>query len=1248
MDRNILLIVDDVELNRMLLRNVFEGEYNILEAENGEQALFLMKQYQDSIAAVLLDIVMPVKDGYEVLESMKRAQLTDKLPVIVVTSRDSSDDEVRAFDLGAVDIVSKPFEPYVVSRRVHNAVELSRHREHLEQTVEEQAASLQKSTNVLVDALSSVIEHRSVESGQHVLRIRTFTKVLLEDVMRSYPEYGLSEQEIVMISSAAALHDVGKIAIPDIILNKPGKLTQEEFEIMKTHAKKGGEILSVLNPIHDKKYLQYAYNICMYHHERWDGKGYPEGLKGENIPICAQAVGVADVYDALTTERVYKGAYTPETAFSMILNGECGQFSPKLLESFKHVFPAFIQLTYQYADGTSHQITFNKETPGEKKTVASPTTLELGQLKYFAMLRYEGATVIEADVDTGVYHVTYKQNSDFDMLGTDGSFFDVYNEFILHCSHPDDQVGFEAKAYFHDFISSGSLSKTRRYRILRGASGDFVWYKATALRITADNPAVHKIMIIWKEAPAEPGDAARRNVSQLPHEANALVAAMQCTYDQYGTVLNINDGFMSLLGYNRAELASRFQNRYIELVCAEDRAALLKNIRRQLVRENVFETEYRVQTKDGRILWVLDKSQLLTKPDGTEYINTILTDVTKIKQEQEELRLSMERHRIIMEQSNDIIVEWDIRKNKILYSANWEKKYGYTPISEEIDLHIANASHVHPEDVPAFLRLMGGVSSGAPYGEIELRIADADGRYIWNRLRATTQFDQRGKPVKAVGVILDIDAEKQRVQDLIEKSERDPLTHLFNREATERRIQHIFEKAEPDCKSAMMIIDLDNFKLVNDTFGHLFGNAVLAEVAAQMRLIFRPGDILARIGGDEFLVYMNDISSKNGPCNRAEQLIGGIRGVLREKLGSFVLSCSIGLAYFPEDAHEFRNLFHCCDQALYQAKAQGKNRYALYDKAIMEQWGDSPQQPLMIATTRIESNEAYEQDTVETIQQVFRALYGAADMNRAVQSILALLGKKYQVSRAYLVESVGTGGHEKNLYEWCADGTVPLKEKFPYLPYYDVQSTNHWLDAGGIFNCPDVEMLPERELELLRSRDAEAVLGCAFFDGEEFVGFIGLDSTRKRRWTQGQISVLSFLSEWLSAALIKKRAQDSLANANQNLCSLLDAQNSWIYVVDPDTYTLKYINARAQRLLPGAKVGTCCYETLFGRDTPCEGCPMKAKPACQTGAEQVELYNSMLDIWSLAGASPIKWDGVDACMITCQNITRYKASGEAH
>ena len=287
MDRNILLIVDDVELNRMLLRNVFEEEYNILEAENGEQALFLIKQYQDSIAAILLDIVMPVKDGYEVLENMKQAQLTDKLPVIVVTSRDSSDDEVLAFDLGAVDIVSKPFEPHVVSRRVHNAVELSQNREHLEQTVEEQAASLQRSTNLLVDALSSVIEHRSVESGQHVLRIRTFTKVLLENVMQSYPEYGLNEQEIAMISSAAALHDVGKIAIPDIILNKPGKLTEEEFEIMKIHAEKGGEILSVLNPIHDKKYLQYAYNICMYHHERWDGKGYPEGLKGENIPICA-------------------------------------------------------------------------------------------------------------------------------------------------------------------------------------------------------------------------------------------------------------------------------------------------------------------------------------------------------------------------------------------------------------------------------------------------------------------------------------------------------------------------------------------------------------------------------------------------------------------------------------------------------------------------------------------------------------------------------------------------------------------------------------------------------------------------------------------------------------------------------------------------------------------------------------------------------------------------------------------------
>ncbi len=283
MNRDTLLIVDDMEVNRAILRSLFEQEYNLLEAENGEQAMMLIQQYRNSLAAVLLDVVMPVKDGYQVMANMVQNRLITSIPVIVITSEDSMENEVRAFDLGASDIIIKPFEPHVVRRRVQNAVELNRHKMHLEEMVEEQAAKLRESRDVIMDTLSSIIEHRSLETGQHVLRIRMFTKLLLEDVMCYCPEYELNERAIGVIAEAAALHDIGKISIPDTILNKPGRLTPEEFEVMKAHTVRGCEILSGLDRMGDKEYLEYAYNICRYHHERWDGRGYPDGLIGRRL-----------------------------------------------------------------------------------------------------------------------------------------------------------------------------------------------------------------------------------------------------------------------------------------------------------------------------------------------------------------------------------------------------------------------------------------------------------------------------------------------------------------------------------------------------------------------------------------------------------------------------------------------------------------------------------------------------------------------------------------------------------------------------------------------------------------------------------------------------------------------------------------------------------------------------------------------------------------------------------------------------
>lgn len=347
--REWLLIADDEEVNRAILAELFRDEYEIIEVDNGADALAMIRS-MPFLSVVLLDIVMPRQSGYDVLREMGRDERLDKIPVVVVTSQDSSESEVRAFDLGASDLITKPFEPHVVKRRVNNIIDLYRHKNQLERLVEAQARKLQKSNETMIDALSSVIEYRNLESGQHIRRIRTFTRLLLERVVRTSYGAGWNQQAVDLISSASSMHDIGKIVIPDTILNKPGRLTPEEFEIMKTHAARGAELINSIGWMDDLEFLRYAFLIARHHHERWDGCGYPDRLAGKDIPACAIVVGIADVYDALTSERVYKPPYPHETAMSMILDGECGCFPDWLLACFEDAGDDFCALARKYAD----------------------------------------------------------------------------------------------------------------------------------------------------------------------------------------------------------------------------------------------------------------------------------------------------------------------------------------------------------------------------------------------------------------------------------------------------------------------------------------------------------------------------------------------------------------------------------------------------------------------------------------------------------------------------------------------------------------------------------------------------------------------------------------------------------------------------------------------------------------------------------------------------------------------------------
>ena len=327
-----ILLVDDSKMNRMMLKEILGGDYSILEAENGQECLEKMQAEAGNIALVLLDINMPVMDGFEVLKAMNANHTIEDTPVIMISSEDSDAAIRRSYELGASDYVNRPFDARIVYRRVTNTIKLYAKQRRLVQMVSDQIRARENNTDTLVGVLSHIVEFRNGESGSHVRHIRIITEMLLHRLQEISSNYSITAEQQDLIPLASALHDIGKIGIDEKVLNKPGKMTPEEFKVIQTHSMLGAKMLHDLDQFAEQPLLQTAYEIARWHHERWDGRGYPDGLKGDEIPISAQLVSLADVYDALTSERCYKKAFSHEKAVQMILNGECGAFNPLLLQ----------------------------------------------------------------------------------------------------------------------------------------------------------------------------------------------------------------------------------------------------------------------------------------------------------------------------------------------------------------------------------------------------------------------------------------------------------------------------------------------------------------------------------------------------------------------------------------------------------------------------------------------------------------------------------------------------------------------------------------------------------------------------------------------------------------------------------------------------------------------------------------------------------------------------------------------------
>jgi len=1122
--KDTLLLIGDASSDRSNLHAIFEPHYYLLEAETAAQGIQLLKQNSPCIAAVLADI--PLSDPEDLKSLVEASHPSDEsgIPVIALVSHSGTGQrEEMAFLLGAADVMHKPYTNLSVQRRVQVLVDLYAHQWHLEALVEEQSNTIRHTNQTMVDTLSAIIEHRNSESGNHVLRIRRFTQILLHQVAANCPEYRLNDQEIDRISTASSLHDIGKISIPDLILNKPGPLTTEEFEIMKTHTTVGSQLVEQIGDVGDPMYLRYIYNICLSHHERWDGKGYPQGLKGNEIPICAQVVGLADAYDALTTPRVYKPAYPHAQAVNMILNGECGTFSPILLECFKRVRGEFEQLSYYYTDGNSPKSDHIRiPLPAPSQESHTLNAVQLSHLKYQTLLHHLNDTVIEFDLAKKNYHVVHNPNPDFLSFFSNTSFEEISRQLIT-ASHPDGDVEVLQKQIVDRLFHQNHRKYTFRCPIYSHLYDKEYPHEITLLRVNTGIPEQQLLIAILHPLTSASEIRMQENPASLP-EADCLYnlssSLLRCVCDDALTITQGSQMLFPLTGFSAEQIRQQFGNSLRNLILPEDRNLL--DIDRS-PENGLWEANFRLQRKNEAPLWVLCKGRSFLTEGGQEACYILLTDNTAGKEQELWLESRAACHASLVELSEGIILEWDAQGNLLSGSDRWEQRFGYPLRKETLTGDLNSLTHVHPDDMPLVRKKRDAILFGNQADSIELRIANSEGRYLWSRIRVQAIQDREQTSQRITAIIYDIDELKQDALNLKKQAETDPLTKLMNKNSAQAAIMEYLSQRKAEKMAALLVLDLDNFKDVNDTLGHLYGDAVLSQIGTKLRDLFRPQDVIGRIGGDEFIILMQDIPSKELVLERCQLLVDTFQELLHRLMPKLKVSMSIGAALAPAHGTNYADLFRHADDALYAAKRAGKCQYHLYDDRDAYQVLNGA-----MSHTRIDSDEQPSMNSEDLIRFVFRRLYESRNMEETIIELLAFIGAQFNISRVYIFENNDDNTACSNTFEWCNEGILPEKDNLQDLSY--LTDLVGWPDVykeNGVLYCSDINELEPHIRQIVEPQGIKSMLHCAILDQGVFRGYVGFDEcTANYLWTQNQVDTLQFLAEVLAVFLIKQRAAD--------------------------------------------------------------------------------------------------------------------------
>ncbi|MDO4530816.1 MAG: diguanylate cyclase, partial [Bacillota bacterium] len=817
--------------------------------------------------------------------------------------------------------------------------------------------------------------------------------------------------------------------------------------------------------------------------------------------------------------------------------------------------------------------------------------------------------------------------------------------FVLSIIAPE-----EREEYLHfiyedtpHFLQSGMRKQSHLFHFRGIGEKQSTLYQVTLLRSDFEENA-HRFILIWQKMqpnhlPEKLFPRGTESAQLYPDTLRQLrIGRISFYNDNWYTLKSMGDETAAILEHTEEEIRTLFNGRLIETILPEDRKLVQQFFHDQLKSHGDAEMTFRIRQKFDRFLWVLLKCRLEIGSDGKEYLTGTVTDVHRSKMNQNKMQMDLKQYRALFANTQNVTYEWDMIEDTIHFSEQWYEIFGYHPKKERALAELSTNSHFHPEDITQLYGLIHNLQQGSPQQIIDVRIAKADGRYLWCRYLATAIHDEDGRLLKMVGIILNIDEEKRATKALQEKAERDSLTKLLNKTTTRQQAEEYISSMPNGAPCALLVIDLDNFKQVNDLYGHMFGDTLLESTAVEIKRLFRTQDIIGRIGGDEFMVLMRGTSDPDLAKSRCERLIFTLQNMFRSQLPDCNVGCSIGVAFAPDHGRTYYELFQRADQALYQVKRRGKNGFLFYNSTEISLL---PQEDNVTAlNARIDSDDAPELVYSNIVQYTFRHLYESGNVEAALQNVLEVIGTQLNISRVYIFENSEDNAYCNNTFEWCNEGVAPEIQNLQNISYEeDIPTFLENFQGQDVFCCSDVSALPRDLRDILEPQGIKSLLHCAIRDNGVFRGYVGFDDCKhKRHWTMDQINLLTFFSQMLSIILLKKRAQDATDRHAGNLRSILDSQNAWIYVIDPETCKLKFLNAKTLELAPEAKIGMHCYRALMGRESRCPGCPA-LNIAEEKTAEQI-LYNRHFQLHVLSEATLIQWENESSCMLTCREVKK--------